>query len=280
MRLVTINGKTKVTINQKDWETIGRTSGWLKGPLVKSAAAPPANSGEPGEILPWEAKDFAISREAGFYGRDLARLASEIVAQCLQHVHITASCGHSIHTCRCRQSKITLVLNRPCVECKFGRKDTLEKTASRKINLVKLRRLFDGACQGLLDESLLNDIYSEWHRFLATYEEERPKWLKDCESQEDVEYFTKIYDRIKSAWEAMDRHYTSDPSKKILILNFAIQAWHDQEPLLAHYSQLYGREHANNEKELSFLDWLQNRQTFQEKSPPPTKTQPPKHGKQ
>ena len=131
------------------------------------------------------------------------------------------------------------------------------RTASR-ITLNKLRRLFDDAAQGMIDQPLLDDVYSEWLEHLATYAEERAGWLKDYTEADDRDFFNEIYDKIEQHHAELVRFHSAPPREKLQALNAAIQLVHGQETLLTHYRMKHNRR-VEGCDDLDFLDWLSSK---------------------
>ena len=169
----------------------------------------------------------------------------------------------------------------------FNLHRTLHRTLhASRLTLPKLRQLFDDACQGMLDEDLLNEVYSEWHDFLGKqlqkYEVKRKVMraqLRKLEAQGVslqsqaiyawLQDHQKIMPKLRQAWESLDTHYAAAPRTKLLALNKAIQIWHWGGSELTNYMESQGDDGVIMHSEVQqFLNWLSERRGRMEKVPP------------
>ena len=140
------------------------------------------------------------------------------------------------------------------------------KTAGR-ITLQKLRQLFDDAVQDMIDEPLLDEVYSEWFDFVsrAVAEIKQDMDLDEFETDPDLENVLNDAQRIA---QLLDSKMAAPPKEKLLALNQAIQLWHREASFLDHYLRDYSYKEV-----WEFLDWLEERRSFEERRPPRSRLQ-------
>ena len=150
----------------------------------------------------------------------------------------------------------------------WEKNDSSPKIASQsrpygtKIDLNKLRQLFDDATEGMPNPELLNEVYSEWHDFLVKGAAEIQRDIDEQEFETDHDLQQVLRD-VQHAAKLLDNKYASPYLDKLMALNKALMVWHRSVPILAHYLRQY-----YDKEVLQFLDWLEQRRHRSEKRPP------------
>jgi len=121
-----------------------------------------------------------------------------------------------------------------------------------EITLDKLRRLFDDAAQGMLDESLLDEVASEWHQYLDGLAKSLERGYDPIGTSYGSD--PELLRRLKRSVMSLEQKQPT-PQAKFSALNIAIQSFHHDMRLLGHYFRDKGVVFNEDEK-MWFLDWL------------------------
>ena len=91
------------------------------------------------------------------------------------------------------------------------------------ITLPKLKRLFDDAVQGMIDENLLDEVYSEWLDYLTKFSNNLKRGYNPIAKQYQKD--KELQNRLEKSIQSLNSKYTSNPKDKLITLNSAIQIY-------------------------------------------------------
>jgi len=154
------------------------------------------------------------------------------------------------------------------------------------LTLNKLRRLFDDSAKGIINQSLLDDVYSEWLEFLQSELLNSDAEIKSIRRElpnvshnnhakhnmlRDLETFVNTRQDLKKVVNLMLANHSVAYWDKLLALNQAIHVWHWGSSHLENYFEDHGRyrDHWQMSKRvMNFLSWLTNRTGVHELAKP------------